>query len=67
MASETKSDLVKELGSQSTKADLVALLGSRLKKDEISKLLDDDGDGTKDALSVGVGVTGVSAVFTPPS
>jgi hypothetical protein len=50
MASETKSDLVKELGSQATKADLVELLGSRLKKDEISKLLDDDTDATKDEL-----------------
>lgn len=50
MASETKSDLVEELSSQSTKAELVELLGSRLKKDEISKLLDDDSDGTKDEL-----------------
>jgi hypothetical protein len=50
MASETKSDLVEELSSQSTKADLVELLGSRLKKDEISKLLDDDSDGTKEEL-----------------
>jgi hypothetical protein len=50
MAAETKSDLVKELGTQSTKADLVELLGSRLKKDEISKLLDDDSDGTKEEL-----------------
>jgi len=50
MVAETKSDLVKELGSQSTKADLVELLGSRLKKDEISKLLDDDSEGTKDEL-----------------
>jgi hypothetical protein len=50
MASETKSELVEELSSQSTKADLVELLGSRLKKDEISKLLDDDSDGTKDEL-----------------
>jgi hypothetical protein len=50
MASETKSDLVEELSSQSTKADLVELLGSRLKKDEISKLLDDDSGGTKDEL-----------------
>jgi hypothetical protein len=50
MASETKSDLVEELSSQSTKADLIELLGSRLKKDEISKLLDDDSDGTKDEL-----------------
>ncbi len=36
MASETKSDLVEELSSQSTKAELVELLGSRLRKDEIS-------------------------------
>jgi hypothetical protein len=50
MASETKSDLVEELSSQSTKADLVELLGSRLRKDEISKLLDDDSDGTKEEL-----------------
>jgi hypothetical protein len=50
MASETKSDLVEELSSQSTKAELVELLGSRLKKDEISKLLDDDSDGTKEDL-----------------
>ena len=50
MASETKSDLVEELSSQSTKAELVELLGSRLKKDEISKLLDDDSDGTKEEL-----------------
>lgn len=50
MASETKSELVEELSSQSTKADLVELLGRRLKKDEISKLLDDDSDGTKDEL-----------------
>jgi len=50
MASETKSDLVEELSSQSTKADLVELLGSRLKKDEISKLLDDESDGTKEDL-----------------
>ena len=50
MAAETKSDLVKELESQSTKADLVELLGSRLKKDEISKLLDDDSEGTKEEL-----------------
>ena len=50
MASETKSDLVEELGSQSTKAELVDLLGSRLKKDEISKLLDDESDGTKEEL-----------------
>ena len=50
MASETKSELVEELSSQSTKAELVELLGSRLKKDEISKLLDDDSDGTKDDL-----------------
>jgi hypothetical protein len=50
MASETKSELVEELGSQSTKAELVELLGSRLKKDEISKLLDDDSDGTKEEL-----------------
>lgn len=50
MASETKSELVDELSSQSTKAELVELLGSRLKKDEISKLLDDDSDGTKDEL-----------------
>jgi hypothetical protein len=50
MASETKSDLVEELSSQSTKAELVELLGSRLKKDEISKLLDDESDGTKDEL-----------------
>jgi hypothetical protein len=50
MASETKSELVEELSSQSTKADLVELLGSRLKKDEISKLLDDDSDGTKEEL-----------------
>ncbi len=50
MASETKSDLVEELSSQSTKAKLVELLGSRLKKDEISKLLDDDSDGTKEEL-----------------
>jgi hypothetical protein len=50
MASETKSDLVEELSSQSTKADLVELLGSRLKKDEISKLLDDDSGGTKEEL-----------------
>ena len=50
MASETKSELVEELTSQSTKADLVELLGSRLKKDEISKLLDDESDGTKEEL-----------------
>lgn len=50
MASETKSDLVEELSSQSTKAELVELLGSRLKKDEISKLLDDESEGTKDEL-----------------
>jgi hypothetical protein len=50
MASETKSELVEELSSQSTKADLVELLGRRLKKDEISKLLDDDSEGTKDEL-----------------
>jgi hypothetical protein len=50
MASETKSELVEELSSQSTKADLVELLGSRLKKDEISKLLDDESDGTKEEL-----------------
>ena len=50
MASETKSDLVKELESQSTKADLVELLGSRLKKDEISKILEDESDATKDEL-----------------
>lgn len=50
MASETKSELVDQLGSQSTKADLVELLGSRLKKDEISKLLDDDSEGTKEEL-----------------
>jgi hypothetical protein len=50
MASETKSELVEELSSQSTKAELVELLGSRLKKDEISKLLDDDSDGTKEDL-----------------
>ena len=50
MASETKSDLVEELSSQSTKADLVELLGSRLKKDEISKILEDDSDATKDEL-----------------
>jgi hypothetical protein len=50
MGSETKSELVDELSSHSTKAELVDLLGSRLKKDEISKLLDDDSDGTKDEL-----------------
>ena len=50
MASETKSELVEELSSQSTKADLVELLGSRLKKDEISKLLDDESEGTKEEL-----------------
>jgi hypothetical protein len=50
MASETKSELVDELSSQSTKAELVELLGSQLKKDEISKLLDDDSEGTKDEL-----------------
>jgi hypothetical protein len=50
MASETKSELVEELTSQSTKADLVELLGSRLKKDEISKLLEDESDGTKEEL-----------------
>ena len=50
MASETKSELVEELSSQSTKAELVELLGSRLKKDEISKLLEDDSGGTKDEL-----------------
>lgn len=50
MASETKSELVDELTSQSTKAELVELLGSRLKKDEISKLLDDDSEGTKEEL-----------------
>lgn len=50
MASETKSELVEELSSQSTKAELVALLGSRLKKDEVSKLLDDESDGTKEEL-----------------
>jgi hypothetical protein len=50
MASETKSELVEELSSRSTKADLLELLGSRLKKDEISKLLDDDSEGTKDEL-----------------
>jgi hypothetical protein len=50
MASETKSELVEELSSQSTKSDLVELLGSRLKKDEISKLLDDESDGTKEEL-----------------
>ena len=50
MASETKSELVDELSSQSTKAELVELLGSLLKKDEISKLLDDDSEGTKDEL-----------------
>lgn len=50
MASETKSDLVEELSSQSTKAELVELLGSRLRKDEISKLLDDESDGTKEEL-----------------
>ena len=50
MASETKSDLVEELGTRSTKAELVELLGSRLKKDEISKLLDDESDGTKEEL-----------------
>ena len=50
MASETKSELVDELSSHSTKAELVGLLGSRLKKDEISKLLDDDSEGTKDEL-----------------
>ena len=50
MASETKSELVDELSSQSTKAELVELLGSRLKKDEISKLLDDETEGTKDEL-----------------
>ena len=50
MATETKSDLVEELSSQSTKAKLVELLGSRLRKDEISKLLDDDSDGTKEEL-----------------
>src|SRR5207302_2573723 len=50
MASETKSELVEELSSQSTKAELVELLGSRLKKDEISKVLDDESDGTKEEL-----------------
>jgi hypothetical protein len=50
MASETKSELVEELTSQSTKAELVELLGSRLRKDEISKLLDDESDGTKEEL-----------------
>lgn len=50
MASETKSDLVEELSSQSTKAELVELLGLRLKKDEISRLLDDDSEGTKEEL-----------------
>lgn len=50
MASETKSELVDELSSQSTKAELVELLGSRLKKNEISKLLDDDSEGTKEEL-----------------
>lgn len=50
MASETKSDLVEELSSQSTKAELLELLGSRLKKDDISKLLDDGTEGTKDEL-----------------
>jgi hypothetical protein len=50
MASETKSDLVEELSSQSTKSELVELLGSRLKKDEISKLLDDESEGTKEEL-----------------
>ena len=50
MASETKSELIDELSSQSTKAELVELLGSRLKKDEISKLLDDESEGTKDEL-----------------
>ncbi|MGH2977037.1 MAG: hypothetical protein ACRDKC_01505 [Gaiellaceae bacterium] len=50
MASETKSELVEELSSQSTKAELIELLGSRLKKDEISKLLDDDSEGTKEEL-----------------
>ena len=33
-----------------TKSELVELLGSRLKKDEISKLHDDDSDGTKEEL-----------------
>jgi hypothetical protein len=47
---ETKSELVEELSSQSTKAELVELLGSRLKKDEISKILDDDSEGTKEEL-----------------
>lgn len=50
MASETKSELVQELGAQSTKAELIDLLGSRLKKDEISKLLEDDSDATKEEL-----------------
>jgi hypothetical protein len=50
MASETKSELVEELSSQSTKAELVELIGSRMKKDEISKLLDDESDGTKEEL-----------------
>jgi hypothetical protein len=50
MASETKSELVQELGAQSTKAELIDLLGSRLKKDEISRLLEDDSDATKEEL-----------------
>lgn len=50
MASETKSELVDDLSSQSTKAELVELLGSLLKKDEISTLLDDESEGTKDEL-----------------
>jgi len=50
MASETKSELVDELRSQTTQAELVDMPGSRLMKDEISKLLDDDSEGTKDEL-----------------
>jgi hypothetical protein len=50
MATQTKAELVDEVGAKLSKNDLVEVLGSKLRKDQIASILDEEGDATKDEL-----------------
>jgi ribosomal protein L21E len=47
---QTKNDLLEELTAQLNKDELVHVVGSKLKKDELAKLLEDEGDASKEEL-----------------
>jgi len=47
---QTKNDVLEELTAQVNKDQLVEIVGSRLKKDELAKLLQDDGEASKEEL-----------------